>query len=144
MQYLLTGAHVASVCQVYIQIVETPRKELLWNARLYAMLAIGLVGSITSVIISLGLVPNHKNAFGQDVQLPRLIQWLSTTPSIVFMLFSLDIRGDDDVLLMYAAAVANQFCIIGGICHLSVSFVSPHYTYHHNLVTFCILICMCF
>jgi bacteriorhodopsin len=90
------------------------------------MLLIAASGALTSLLITIEIVPTITNAFGQTIHLPRIIQWVSTAPMMMFMLVTLDVRNQDDALVMWVSSLAQQLCVICG--QLALLYTIPYHT----------------
>lgn len=134
--FLITGGYASTFVFAILEILDSKKKGMLWNSRLYCfgkyeicslkiilnltnrttpLAAISFVGLFTSLIITLHWIPPVNSVFDHPVEAPRLIQWLTTTPLLTFMMYSLDVRSDSDVMLLWFSVCLQQFSVLCGI-----------------------------
>ena len=124
LHHMITGAYGGTLALTIVQIIDFEKTGLLWNARYYCFATITTIGFWTSLTISQQWFPYHYNAFQQIIIIPRLLQWLCTTPTLMFVMYSLDVRTADDENLIWISVASQQFSIISGL----ISNLTHNYT----------------
>ena len=124
LHHMITGAYGGTLALTIVQIIDFEKTGLLWNARYYCFATITLIGFWTSLTISQEWFPLYYNAFHQVITIPRLLQWLCTTPTLMFVMYSLDVRTPDDENLIWISVASQQFSIISGL----ISNLTENYT----------------
>ena len=118
--YFTTGAFGAAVALVFMQLLDAEKKGPSWNAQLYCALLINCIALFGQFGVAYHIVHPVENIFGRVVLIPRLLEWVSLVPMLMFMTFSLDVRTNEDVLRLWAYTIIQQFSVVCG-CYANLT-----------------------